>query len=241
MKESLDRFIPVVELAEMAGTRRGSVYSWVMKNSRVQQRRRAGRRLYVHLTIADRYLERYLVERQPRRPKGWLSTEQAAERIGVSTTSLKQLIRDEPESVEAVVVGGSYFFEPEGVARAQLERSDARPLPGWTALRDLAAELGKDPGALRKVAVRAGLTLRLFSYQQRQALFTDDAGVKLIREWAAQTVSAAQRRRLTDDDVRSIRERVTAGERQSDLATEYGVSRRLINDAVHYRTYKTVE
>lgn len=47
--------------------------------------------------------------------------------------------------------------------------------------------------------------------------------------------------KLSDDDVRSIRERAASGEKQKDLAAEYGVSEPTISEIVNRRTWGHLE
>lgn len=46
--------------------------------------------------------------------------------------------------------------------------------------------------------------------------------------------------RLTDDDVRAIRDRAASGTRQSALASEFGISRATVNNIVHRRKWRHV-
>lgn len=63
-------------------------------------------------------------------------------------------------------------------------------------------------------------------------------GIKTVKKVRQDSGAGAYQSKLTQEQVDDIRKRAAEGERQVDLAEEYGVNRQMINKVVHGKTYK---
>jgi hypothetical protein len=99
---------------------------------------------------------------------------------------------------------------------------------------------GKRLSAEHRAALSAGQRRRPPpSEATRQRMREALTGRQFTDEW--RTKISRSLRRFTDDQVREIREQVSAGRNQYELAAEYGVTQGAIWCIAHHRTYRDVQ
>lgn len=104
--------------------------------------------------------------RRDHRPRGWLSSQAAADLVGCHPSTLYRIVKREafagvPIGIEVCWVKGVLFFNPRDLEQVRLLFKN-QVLPGWAPVRPLAQACGVHPTSVVRWLRRHGVVTRLF-------------------------------------------------------------------------------
>lgn len=146
----LDNYILATELAHSAGVTPDSVASYGRRHAKRCRGalRHVGGRNYLHVKLAEQYLNRLGLERRAVRPHRWRTLKAVLIDSGAGrSTAVNAIARGE---LRAVLAGASIYVQPEDAEHFILRHKDLKPLAGWVMVSSLPRELKRSKEAVNQ-------------------------------------------------------------------------------------------
>lgn len=212
--------------------RHGVYHRWTRKH---------GKYRVISVAALERYEQatgRANVERVSSRPPGWVGVEAAADLARTSNARISKAAQR--GEIKAVRHGFYNWYDPDSVEQFRLHFHNY-PLPGWEEIGVYAAKHGADREAIKLWLTNRKHRIRKFRSHSTKQIVRCALNTGL-QEWETHYLERARLgitgRKLTEGQVRVIRERLAAGEGPFVIAHDYPVTYQVISqirDGITYR------